>query len=159
MAGAPEITIRLELGSASGRVRIDAATASASREIPLPVGTTGLFRNDPPRESEIEFAIERVEQAVMPLAKLLPHDAVLCAGDAFVRHLGETAAGSDNVDAVSVVAVEALFEQLAMAARRGLWSSDQCMDSRTAAGVLILREFMHHLGFDRIALPPAAKGR
>jgi hypothetical protein len=66
------------------------------------------------------------------------------------------AAGSEDVDEVSIAAIEALFEQIAMAARRGFWAGDQRMDGPTAAAVLIVREFMHHLGFERIELPRGA---
>jgi hypothetical protein len=148
------VAVRLELGSASSRVHVDAN--GSSREIALPLGTSNLFRGDPPRETEIESAIERVEEAVMPLAKLLPAGAALIAGDAMTSRVAAMAAGSNDADAVSIAAVEALFEQLAMGARRGFWAAGQAMDAPTAAAVLIVREFMHHLGFERIEAPAQA---
>lgn len=62
------------------------------------------------------------------------------------------AAGRIRVDRASLDALEARFEQMALAARRSAWSREFHMDSFLAAGLLILREFMHHAGFDRIEL-------
>jgi hypothetical protein len=152
-AGPGAILVRLELGSTLAHVHVDAQ--GASRHLPVALGTSGLFRGDPPSEAEIESAIERVEEAVMPLAKLLA-GATLRAGDAMTRRVAAMAAGSEDVDEVSIAAIEALFEQIAMAARRGFWAGDQRMDGPTAAAVLIVREFMHHLGFERIELPRGA---
>jgi exopolyphosphatase/pppGpp-phosphohydrolase len=150
--GAP--TLALELGETAGIVRVDAN--GASEVVVLPIGTsslTGIFHRDPPTEAEIEIAIELTEEAVMPLAKLLPTGAILVAGNALTRRVAALAAGSKDIDAVAIAAVEGLFEQLAMAARRGFWAGEQRMDGATAAGTLILREFMHHLGFDHIETP------
>ena len=152
-AQAPAVLL-LEMGEAAGRVRVDAN--GLLLDIPLPAGTVGMFRSDPPRESEIESAIDRVEEAVMPLAKVLPPGATLVAGNALTRRVAAVAAGSDAVESVAVAAVEALFEQVAMGARRGFWSGEQRMDGSLAAGALILREFMDHLGFDRIEVPAEA---
>jgi hypothetical protein len=152
-SGPGAILVRLELGSTLAHVHVDAQ--GASRHLPVALGTSGLFRGDPPSEAEIESAIERVEEAVMPLAKLLA-GATLRAGDAMTRRVAAMAAGSEDVDEVSIAAIEALFEQIAMAARRGFWAGDQRMDGPTAAAVLIVREFMHHLGFERIELPRGA---
>jgi hypothetical protein len=153
-SGPGAILVRLELGSTLAHVHVDAQ--GASRHLPVALGTSGLFRGDPPSEAEIESAIERVEEVVMPLAKLLPAGATLRAGDAMTRRVAAMAAGSEDVDEVSIAAIEALFEQIAMAARRGFWAGDQRMDGPTAAAVLIVREFMHHLGFERIELPRGA---
>jgi hypothetical protein len=152
-SGPGAILVRLELGSTLAHVHVDAQ--GASRHLPVALGTSGLFRGDPPSEAEIESAIERVEEALMPLAKLLA-GATLRAGDAMTRRVAAMAAGSEDVDEVSIAAIEALFEQIAMAARRGFWAGDQRMDGPTAAAVLIVREFMHHLGFERIELPRGA---
>jgi len=143
--------VLLEMEEAAGRVRVDAN--GSLLEFPFRAGTAGMFRSDPPRESEIESAIDRVEEAVMPLAKQLPRGAALVAGNAATRAVAALAAGTVDVEAVPVEAVERVFEQLAMSARRGFWAEGGRMDSSTAAGVLILREFMHHLGYGRIELP------
>jgi exopolyphosphatase/pppGpp-phosphohydrolase len=143
----------LELGARAGRIRVD--KGGTTHEFPVPIGlctVAELFRRNPPHESELEAAIDLVEDAVMPLAKVLRGQAVLVAGDALSRRVAIFSTGSDTSQAASLQAVEGQFEQLAMAARRGAWSGGLRMDSSLAAGLLILRELMHHAGFDRIEL-------
>lgn len=145
--------VQLELGAGAGRVGIIAD--DARRELPLPVGTSQLtrrFRRDPPRPVDLEEAIEVTEDAVMPLARLLPTDSVLRANDPLTRLVALRAAGSDAAQRVSLDAIEALFGQLADAAQRGFWSGELRLDATTAAALVILREFMHHAGFGSIEL-------
>jgi hypothetical protein len=85
---------------------------------------------------------------------VVPTDSSLVLLGPLARQLaqvaGATAGGSSNV---SIETVEGLFQRLASeslgnpAARRGLPSGNVFV-----AGVLILREFMHHLGFESITL-------
>ncbi|MCM2252249.1 MAG: hypothetical protein NDJ19_07815 [Ramlibacter sp.] len=145
--------VQLELGAGAGHVGIIAA--DAGRKLPLPIGSSHLvrlFRRDPPRPVDLEEAIEVTEDAVMPLARLLPPDSVLRADDPLTRQVALRAAGSDAVQSVSLDAIEALFGQLADAAQRGFWSGELRLDPTEAAALVILREFMHHAGFDSIEL-------
>jgi hypothetical protein len=149
----------LELGASAGRIRVE--RNGATDELPLPIGTSivsALFRRDPPRESELEAAIDLIEQAVMPLAKVMPRQAVLVAGNELARKLVSAGTGSDGTRVALLDAVEARFELLALAAARGMWSRDNRMDSSDSAGLLILREFMHHAGFERIELRDSSDG-
>jgi hypothetical protein len=151
--------IWLELGASASRIRIE--RNGATNDLPLPIGTSivsALFQRDPPRESELEAAIDLIEQAVMPLAKVMPRQAVLVAGNELARNLASASTGSDGSRFALLVAVEARFEQLAQAAGRGMWDRDNRMDSAIAAGLLILREFMHHSGFERIELRESGEG-
>jgi hypothetical protein len=151
--GGKELVVWLELGPASGRIRVD---GDGSTEIfPLPVGTTdviALFRRDPPTEGELEIAIELIEDAVMPLARKLPRKSVLVAANDLALKLVNLSTGCAASHCASLGAVEVRFEQMALAARRGAWSRELHLDSSLSAGLLILREFMHHAGFDRIEL-------
>jgi hypothetical protein len=150
-AGADEVVVWLELGPLPGRIHIDGDGLTES--FPLPIGTSdvvALFRRDPPTEGELETAIELIEEAVMPLVKRMPNGAVLVAASDLVRELVNWSTGSKASLVASLDAVEARFEQMALAARRGAWSREVVMDPSTCAGLLILREFMHHAGFDRI---------
>ena len=151
-----EVVVWLELGPSPGRIRVDGDGSTGT--FPLPVGTSevvALFRRDPPTEGELEIAIELIEEAVMPLAKQVPRKAVLVAASDLARDLVMFSTGSAAGHGASLDAVEGRFEQLALAARRGAWSREVHMDSSFAAGLLILREFMHHAGFDRIELRDA----
>lgn len=150
---AHEVVVWLELGSSHGRIRADGDGSTVI--FPLPVGTSNviaLFRRNPPTESELEIAIEVIEEAVMPLAKNMPQGAVLVAASHLARKLVSLSTGSSTSDVASLEAVEARFEEMALAARRGAWSREAQMDSSLSAGLLILREFMHHAGFNRIEL-------
>jgi hypothetical protein len=151
--GAYEIVVWLEIGLSSGRIR--AAGGGSTGIFPLPVGTAdvlALFRHDPPKEGELEIAIELIEDAVMPLAKKLPQGSVLVAANDLVLKLVKLSTGCAASHAASLDAVEAQFEQIALAARRGAWSRELHIDPSLCAGLLILREFMHHAGYDRIEL-------
>lgn len=145
--------VQLALDAGAGRVGIIAD--DARRELPLPVGTSHLvrrFRRDPPRPVELEEAIEVTEDAVMPLTRLLPPDSVLRASGPLARQVALRAAGSDAAQRVSLDAIEALFGHLADAAQRGFWSGELRLDATTAGALVILREFMHHAGFESMEL-------
>jgi hypothetical protein len=152
-AGADEVVVWLELGPSSGRICV--AGGGATEIFPLPVGTfdvVALFRREPPTEGELESAIELIENAVMPLAKKLPRGSVLVAANDLVLKLANLSTGCAASQAASLDAVEAQFEQIALAARRGAWSRELQIDPSLCAGLLILREFMHHASLDRIEL-------
>lgn len=145
--------VRLDLGADSSRVWVE--EEGRSNELVLPIGTSdvsALFLRDPPRETELEAAIDVVEEAVMPLAKLIPPQAILVAGNASARQLVGLSTGTSKSRAAALDAIEAQFELLALAARRGAWTGENHPAPALSAGLLILREFMHHIGFDRIEL-------
>jgi hypothetical protein len=151
--------IWLELSASASRIRVE--RNGVTDELPLPIGTSmvsALFRRDPPGESELEAAIDLIEQAVMPIAKVIPAQSVLVAGNELARKLVSESTGSDGSRVAFLGAVEARFELLALAAGRGVWSGDNRMDSSVSAGLLILREFMHHAGFERIELREPGDG-
>jgi hypothetical protein len=152
-ASADEVVVCLEMGPYSGR--IGAAGGGSTEIFSLPVGTSGvvaLFRHDPPTEGELERAIELIEDAVMPLATRLPRGSVLVAGNDLVLKLAKLSTGCAASHAASLAAVEVQFEQIVLGARRGAWSRELQIDPSLCAGLLILREFMHHAGFDCIEL-------
>ena len=140
--------VTLALAERTGQLVIDAGEA-----LPVPIGiatVSALFRRDPPHEADLEAAIDVIEEAVMPLAKSIPASSKLVAGNEFVRNLIDASTGRSESASASIEAVESRFEELAAAARRGVWTGAARMDSTQAAGLMILREFMHHTGFDRI---------
>jgi hypothetical protein len=144
-------TLRLELASSEGLVKV--VEAGATRELRFATGSVAVarrFRSDPPSESDLESAIEVVEEAVMSLVRKLPSGASLVCGDALTDEVAALSAGDRLVTEVSIDAVETLFDQLARAAQRGSWAGTTRVDATLAAAVLILREFMHHGGFKSI---------
>lgn len=145
-------SLRLMLGERTGRVL---AGTGDSAGYPLALGTLnvlpGPFRQNPPQESELEAAIEFVEDVIMPLAKRLPAGAMLESGDPLALRIAALSSGAEKPKAVTLVAVEALFGRLAIAAQRGAWIGE-AMDGPMAAYLLILREIMHHWHIDRLDL-------
>ena len=127
-------------------------------ESPLIVGvalgsaSTGraLLRHDPPTPLELEQAIDRVEGEVMPLARRLPRASTLVASGEAIQAIARAAAKTGQ-SSLALDEVERLFQQLAAVAQgRPASSSGLPPGADFAATLLILREFMHHLGFEAI---------
>lgn len=120
--------------------------------------TPGPFRHEPPSALEIEQAIEHVENAVMPLLRQLPAGARLATADAQAHALQRMLAPDAWEGAVlSIEAVEQAFNEVAAVAQgRPAVSAGALARAEVAAYVLILREAMHHLGFDAVALQAEA---
>jgi exopolyphosphatase/pppGpp-phosphohydrolase len=139
-------TARLE--TAARQTRIDFGGGAAAM---LPLGAKSLaeafFRHDPPTEFELEQAIDAIEDALT--ATRLPHASrgTLVTADSWVRELVGLEAGSS----LTRDAVEGLFQRLVSASQgrtgalAGLPSGGE-----GAATLLLLRECMHHLGFESV---------
>lgn len=126
-------------------------------EIVLAIGVGDLveavFRHDPPTPAEMERAIDLVEDALM--ASRLPQGdrGDLLTSDVLLRGLPglrEAGARLQRAD------VEALFQGLASASlghpgARG----DIPAGAETAAALLVLRECMHHLGYEAVRVHQA----
>lgn len=115
------------------------------------------FRQSPPAPGDLEAAIEIVEDEVTRVLGLLPGGAHLVTTDAAIRRLALAANQDGDAPIVlSLEQVERTFERLAAvslgrpAALEGL-----PVDHEFAATLLIVREFMHHLGFARISILPS----
>ena len=115
-----------------------------------------LLRHAPPSPLEIERAIERVEDAVMPARARLPAALRLQTGDARLRALVGAAAGAARADApvwLDVDAVEQLFNRLVARAQGRPTSQDPLpVDGPSAARLVIVRELLHHWRLDGLRL-------
>jgi hypothetical protein len=98
------------------------------------------LRHSPPLPIELEQAIEWVEDAVMPLASQLARGADLYT-DAPALYTGTRADVEDHFNRLVAVSL----------GRPGTQESLPC-DARTVAAVLVVREFMHHLHFERLGV-------
>jgi hypothetical protein len=146
---------RLRIGERQTEVSVEAPQAHRWQ---LTIGTQeiggGPFRQQPPSPPELENAIATVEDAVMPLARLLPVDTLLVSADEGARRLRDAVPGAG--DSLALAQVEQLFDQLAaVLLGRPAASAGVPTDAPFFAYVLILREFMHHLGFDTLTLQAA----
>ncbi|MBX3654566.1 MAG: hypothetical protein KF686_10305 [Ramlibacter sp.] len=152
----PPPVIILQMGQQALRV-VEQASGTVHT---LPLGTQAwgaqAFRHNPPTPGELEEAIMVVEDHVMPLLRRLPPGGDLQTQDSAVLELARRAglAGPRPVE-LPIDQVERLFEQLsAVALGRPVASGGVPTDAAFSAAVLILREFMHHLGFTRLTVIP-----
>jgi exopolyphosphatase/pppGpp-phosphohydrolase len=116
--------------------------------------STDFFKHSPPSPGELETAIQIVEDEVTRVLGIVGDGAELFTVEASVRELAQAAGQSADSDIVlSLEQIERTFERLAAvslgrpAALEGLPVSNEF-----AATLLIVREFMHHLGFSRITV-------
>ena len=128
----------------------------------LAIGSTktadAFFRSDPPTPQELEAAIDTVEDEVMRARTLPADDATLVTADAALRDLaGVDATPTPHGKTWSLDAVEQMFQRLASASLGHPTALQGMPAGREAAAVLlIVREFMHHLGYESITVLDAA---
>jgi exopolyphosphatase/pppGpp-phosphohydrolase len=126
----------------------------------MPIGTvtTGraYFRHDPPSALEIEHAIEAVEDALARIQPALPAGSALQSADALIGRIAQLAgagAGPGRELVLGRDLVERSFDRLvAVSAGRPSTQDAIPTDPEFAAALLILRECMHHLQFESIAV-------
>lgn len=103
------------------------------------------FRQEPPTAVEMERAIDLVEDALMPLARVVPTGRGLWPA-------GALAAALPMVPGRLREDVEDLFQRLASVALGHPAAGVGLPQDRVfVAAVLLLRELMHHLGFASLA--------
>lgn len=129
----------------------------------LPLGlqplTQRTFQQRMPTPAQLETGIMEVEDAVMPLARLLPTHTLLATRDPLLRHLALQAAGGNapgQAPAIAREAIEALFERLVTQSSRHYSHQDPDLphDPRAAAALLVLREILHHWQCSHLWLLP-----
>jgi len=152
-------TALLHFGDAQTTLTIRCGTSPATT-LTLAVGiertARAYFHHSPPNAMEMETAIATVEDVVMPALRQLPAGLALHTSDAAVRRIAQLAGVPEGPRMVlSIEAMEACFDRLA-AVVQGRPSTQDVLpkDNGFAASLLILRELMHHLGFDRICWAP-----
>lgn len=129
-------------------------SAQSGEEVVVQIGLSHLvgaiFRHTPPTPSEMEHAIEVVEDALMASRLRHADRGELLTSDATLRGLpGLNAEGSS----LTRDDVEALFQRLASASLGHPGAMGEIpADGETAAALLILRECMQHLGYVSVRL-------
>lgn len=129
--------------------------------------TQRTFKRDMPTPAQLEAGIIVVEDAVMPLARLVPPHTVLATRDPLLLQIARQAAGDPELGmwppapdcappAVTREAIEALFERLVAQSSRHYGGTDRDLpgDPYGAAALLILREALHHWQFTHLRLLP-----
>ena len=136
-----------------------APEADLTVDLSLPVSADALardlLRHAPPSPLEIERAIERVEDAVMPARARLPAALRLQTSDARLRAM-VGAAGAARADApvwLDIDTVEQIFNRLVARAQGRPASQDPLpVDGPSAARLVIVRELLHHWRLDGLRL-------
>jgi hypothetical protein len=106
------------------------------------------LRHDPPTGPELEAAVEAVEEAVMPLHGRWQADPQL---EVAVEAPWPAALPA----ALDRQSLEDLFDRAAAVAQGRPASSDPALaDPELVAWLVLLREVMHHLGFERLQRAP-----
>lgn len=150
---------RLHIGPQQTEV---VGTKVTDKRLTLQVGGRQLseqfFHHCPPTPDEMEMAIMRVEDEVVRLRHDITEGADLFGDDESLRELA-VIAGLQPAPALSLSlgAVELTFDRLARVITGRPASFEGIpADNAFAARLLILREFMHHLQFDRITVTGGA---
>lgn len=126
---------------------------------------TRTFKQHMPSEAQLEQGIMLVEDAVMPVARLIPSSNVFVTHDPYLLDVAQHALGirdlqaawqnSGRLPVLSREAIEAQFDLLArQASHPHAPSGDLPQSPRWAAALLILREVLHHWQLGAVRLLP-----
>lgn len=124
------------------------------------------FKHRMPTQAQLEQGIMLVEDAVMPVARLVPVSNVFVTRDPCLLEVAQHALGIDDLQeawrasgrlpVLSHEAIEAQFDALArQAAHPQVPLGDLPQSPRWAAALLILREVVHHWQLGAIRLLPS----
>ena len=145
----------LEFADAVSAVAVG-ARSEPERVIRLHLGLGDLarkyFQAARPGESAIEAAIAEVEEVIMPLRPLVPRDSRCVTADPRVMRIAELLqAPPEPWLCLNTDAVEQGFNRwVSIALGRPATQDTIPMDPEFAASLLVLREWLHHLGFANI---------
>lgn len=126
---------------------------------------TRTFKQQMPTEAQLEHGIMLVEDAAMPMTRLIPPSNVFVTRDPYLLEVGQQALGvrdvatawkaSGRLPMLSREAVEGQFDMLArQAAHPHLPLGDLPQSPRWAAALLFLREILHHWQLGAVRLLP-----
>lgn len=143
----PAPMIRLQLLAGATRLDADDGWTATLAVGPQDLAAT-VLRHDPPTPAELERAIDLVEDALTGRRVAAVSGTRLMTADALLLALPGLQAGGTGL---SRDAVEVLFQRLASRALGMPIAADELPHGREiAAALLIVRECMHHLGFDHL---------
>ena len=145
-----ELTARLhdaQTGEIFGEIKAGHQSMSALFFARLPLDALAL-------ERAIEWTEDRIQEARL----IIPDGTQLSTLDPDVQALKQLANIEGSGAALHVDAVEQLFSRLVLQAFGQSPSTQEVSDSaRVFATVVLLRETLHHLGFEKIHTGPAAQ--
>ena len=155
LAGQPVTTLRIggshtTLASGHG----EGEPVLRSLNVGSRVTAATCFGHTPPTGAELEAAIALVEDAVMPARSMLADGSALYTADSGIRQVAIASGLEAQPEMLLTLdALENTFQRLvALSLGRPASEDDLSDDPAFAATLLILRECLQHLGFDRIVI-------
>jgi hypothetical protein len=130
--------------------------AQPPTRITLPLGSQktarDYFHHQPPTPMEIETAINTVEDIIIPLHHHISPSSILLTTDNLIKQVALlSGVAQASVMLLSLEAMEQVFNRFADIVSGRPATLDLLPDSpEFAATLLILREWMHHLRFEKI---------
>lgn len=113
-----------------------------------------FFSEFPPTSDEIDRAINFTEETLAPIQDLFGKDTDLHSSDPMAVEIAQLAFNTEKQGkqtCVPVIELESVFYRLSEIVNGLPASQDVLPDSNQfAAYLLIIREVMHHLGFERL---------
>jgi len=129
-----------------------------SRVIPMDIGAQRsareLLRHTPPQRLEFEMAIEVIEDEIIRHHRDISTNSILVTDSLEIKQIAQLAgiAVSETM-VMEIDAMERVFSRLAAVIQGKPASSEGIPEDNTfAIRLLILREFMHHLHFEKIII-------
>jgi len=143
-------TTRLELDPQRTTLTVESA-AGLVVEVGYLSVRERFFRHDPPTPSELESAIDAIEDALMASHAQRADGGTLVIADEVRRRLPGLL---PDVTATTLEDIEARLQRLASASlgHPGALAT-MPIGPEAAAALVILRECMHHLGYARLLIP------
>lgn len=151
----------LDIGDKRSAVISGTGSAAASvlaMEIGAQRSARELLRHTPPQRVEFEMAIEPLEDEMIRIHPRMASASTLVGDSAELREVALLAGiPAAPVMTLPIDAMERVFSRLAAVVNgRPARSEGIPEDNAFAIRLIILREFMHHLGFEQmVILPPA----
>ncbi len=131
--------------------------------IPLEIGAQrsarDLLRHTPPQRLEFEMAIEVIEDEIIRHHRDISTNSILVTDSLEIKQIAQLAgiAVSETM-VMEIDAMERVFSRLAAVIQGKPASSEGIPEDNTfAIRLLILREFMHHLHFEKSSFLPMIK--
>ncbi|WP_066568998.1 hypothetical protein [Snodgrassella sp. CFCC 13594] len=155
-AGLPESNlVCLDLADDVLRVMMHSLTGWQQHTLPLGAHTLTqrFFSNNPASAYAWEMAIQTVEDAIAPMRTLIIADAALWIRQSVFAALPGALRPEQGPAQLSLTVIEAAFKSLSATAEGLPMPRNLPTESDFPARLLLLREWMHHMGFVNAWLP------
>lgn len=109
------------------------------------------FHHSPPTPNEVEYAINTIEDTIIPIQKKLNPQTKLYTFNPVIAEIANLNASAPHPSELDIKEMESVFSRLALIISGRPSSTDNLPGTpKFAATLLLLREIMHHLRFNSI---------